>query len=251
MLTDLADAALSSGLRVVTVPGWETRTRPPSSGPFNPGGQLVHHTGSKDVNPHAISDDLAYADWLARIGRSDLPAPLCQLSLGHSCVVFVCAAGRGNHAGIDRDTGRDGNRLRLGIEFQNTGTEGWQGVGLDAFGDRITQWEAATRLSAALNVWYHWPLDNTRAHKEQSVTGKWDPGEMDMSAFRSTVGHWMTHPKENDVALTENEVRRIAEATAKATWEHKVPDLDGNLVPARVLLNRANDVVTPPKTGGA
>ena len=75
-LHDLPDVLRKAGLRVVVVPGWETRSRPESTGGFAPVGNLWHHTGSKDVNPLSIDDDYAYARWLAEVGRSDLPAPL-------------------------------------------------------------------------------------------------------------------------------------------------------------------------------
>lgn len=194
-LTDLADACRKSGLRVVEVSGWRTFGRPASTGGFNPRGVLCHHTGSKDTNPESIADDKAYAEWLAKLGRSDLPAPLCQVSLGHGCVVYVCAAGRGNHAGEAKASGPmpagDGNALYLGIEAQNSGTEGWRSEGKDAAGNTITQGEAYARLCAALCAHYGWPASHVRAHRETSVTGKWDPGRLDMDKHRERVADLM------------------------------------------------------------
>ena len=99
LLTNLADVARTSGLTVVEIPGWQLRGRPPSTGAFGPlKGVLCHHTG-------ADSDNRSYAEWLALTGRSDLPAPLCHLALDRAGTVYVCAAGRANHAGECRARG--------------------------------------------------------------------------------------------------------------------------------------------------
>lgn len=183
-LTDLADAARKSGLRVVELDGWRTRGRPASTGAFDPSGVLCHHTG-------ATADGRAYAQWLAAVGRSDLPAPLVQLSLDREGTVYVCAAGRANHAGKAKASGPilagDGNAMFVGIEAQNTGTEGWNHRGTDAAGNQVTQREAYERLCAALCAHYGWPADHVRAHRETSITGKWDPGLLDMGALRAAV----------------------------------------------------------------
>ena len=199
LLTDLADAARSSGLEVVEIDGWETRRRPPSTGGFKPRGILCHHTGGP-------ADGLAYAEWLAKVGRADLPAPLCQLALGRDGTVYVCAAGRANHAGTAKAVGPlpggDGNELYVGIEAMNTGSEGWTTVQRDAY----------VRLCAALCRWYDWPASHVRAHKETSVTGKWDPGQLDMPAFRQAVADQM----EDEMALTDADKQWIREAVAEA-----------------------------------
>ena len=181
MLTDLANILRRGGLRVVEVPGWKENARPAYTGGFDPDGNLFHHTGGKDTNPNSLTDDYKYAQWLADIGRSDLPAPLCQISVGRSGTLYVCAAGRGNHAGKAKKSGPmpagDGNYLYLGWECQNTGTEGWS----------KTQYRAMVEGAAVVNLAYGWPWDHTRAHKETSVTGKWDPGKLDMNKFRQDV----------------------------------------------------------------
>ena len=181
MLTDLADVLRGAGLKVVEVPGWRTNARPASTGGFDPRGNLWHHTGAKDTNPLSIEDDRAYAEWLAEVGRSDLPAPLCQLSVGRDGTIYVCAAGRGNHAGTAKASGPipagDGNELYLGWECQNSGSEGWTPA----------QYDAMVRGGAATSRAYGWTAEANRAHKETSVTGKWDPGLLDMDRFRVDV----------------------------------------------------------------
>lgn len=173
-LTDLAAAARKSGLKVVEIPGWQSRGRPASTGGFDPRGVLCHHTGGS-------SNDRGYVEWMARTGRSDLPAPLCQIALDRQGVVYICAAGRANHAGSARATGPmpsgDGNYLYIGIEALNTGSEGWTKA----------QYDAYVALCAALCEHYGWPASHVRAHRETSSTGKWDPGKLDMQKFRTDI----------------------------------------------------------------
>lgn len=182
MLRDLANACRKSGLTVVEIPGWGNRTRP---GSFSPRGVLCHHTGGS-------SDSRTYVDWMTYTGRPDLPAPLCQLALSRTGVVYVCAAGRANHGGTAKATGPmpsgDANTLYIGIEAMNTGSEGWS--------DR--QRDAYARLCAALCKHYGWPATHVRAHRETSVTGKWDPGLLDMDDFRADVAR-LINQQEGDI----------------------------------------------------
>lgn len=170
-LTDLADVLRAAGLRVVEIPGWKSRGRP---GLFAPQGNLWHHTGG-------AADGRAYAEWMATTGRPDLPPPLCQLAVGRDGTVYVCAAGRANHAGVAKASGPcpagDGNTLYLGWECMNTGTEGWTPA----------QYHAMRVGAAATSTHYGWGAGHNRAHRETSVTGKWDPGQLDMDKFRTDV----------------------------------------------------------------
>lgn len=184
-LTNLAKAARRSGLIVVEVPGWQTRGRPASSGPFNPTGVGMHHTGSTSDSTSILIN-----------GRSDLPGPLCQLGLTHDCKVQVIAAGRANHGGVTDGEGwtyqGDANSQILGIEAHNSGSEGWESKGKDASGKTITQKEAYWRLVAALCDFYGWPRHRVLGHGEWSVTGKWDPGArpgvmVDMDEWRKQI----------------------------------------------------------------
>jgi len=228
-LTDLADVLRNAGLRVVEIDGWKTRSRPITTGDFDPQGVLWHHTGASDRDPTSTMDDLEYAVWLATVGRSDLPPPLCGLSIGRDGTVYVCAAGRANHAGVAKASGPmpagDGNALYLGVECQNNGTEGWSTAQLDAM----------TTAGAAVSRAYAWPADHHRAHWETSVTGKWDPGDpdgiplgdkrvMDMDAFRAMV----TDKIEEDDMTPEQEDRLVARV-AELIRNQKVdnPAIDG------------------------
>ena len=73
------------------------------------------------------SKELEYAKWMFLVGRPDLPAPLCQIALGRSGIVYIGAAGRANHAGNARQSGSvaggDGNTLYVGIEWMLSGTQ--------------------------------------------------------------------------------------------------------------------------------
>lgn len=179
-LNDLADVLRAAGLRVVEVPGWRDRSRPESTGGFAPVGNLWHHTGAGPGG-----DAYAYAQWLAETGRPDLPAPLCQLSYGRDGTVYVCAAGRANHAGQAKASGPvpagDGNALYLGHECQNNGAEGWSGP----------QYEAMVKAAAATSKAYGWTAAANRGHRETSVTGKWDPGLLNLDDFRDDVAQIM------------------------------------------------------------
>jgi hypothetical protein len=234
-LTDLATVLRKAGLKVVEVPGWQTRSRPESTGGFAPRGNLWHHTGAKDTNPLSIDDDRAYANWLAEIGRSDLPAPLCQASIGRDGTIYVCAAGRGNHAGQARASGPmpagDGNALFIGWECQNTGTEGWSGP----------QYEAMVKAAAATSKAYGWTADANRAHKETSVTGKWDPGALDMDEFRADIAEQLAAPSNQLRQQICDAIK--ATVTAKGTSEKpRRPKVRAKLKQALKKLREARDI---------
>lgn len=205
LLLDLADAARKSGLKVVELQGWKTNY---SNGGFDPKGSLDHHTGSYDDIADA-ADDLSYAKWLAFTGRADLDPPLCNLALSAECVVYVCSSGNANHAGRARASGpmpaaSDGNAIYIGTEAMNSGSQGWGSKGVDAHGQPVTQGEALARLDAALANHYGWPASHVRGHKETSVTGKVDPGLMDMDAQRAKVAGYMKKPVVKTKAMSSN-----------------------------------------------
>lgn len=162
----------AAGLSVVDLADWQTRGRP--TGGFAPVGVLWHHTGGD-------ADGLAYAKWLALTGRSDLPAPLCQISIGRDGTVYVLAGGRANHAGVARASGTvasgDGNTLYVGVECQNNGSEGWS----------EPQYAAMVTTGVVLAKILGTSAQAQRAHRETSITGKWDPGLLDMDRFRADI----------------------------------------------------------------
>lgn len=138
-LSWLAEAMRDEGLKVVEHSGWSSRGRPSSTGSFAPYGVLWHHTGTKTStsNPHPTISTLIN-------GRSDLPGPLCQLSVCYIGEVHIIAAGRANHAGQNKGSGPipagDGNAQMIGIEIDFDGTQLMSGV----------QWDASVAATAAL-----------------------------------------------------------------------------------------------------
>lgn len=230
MLTDLADACRGSGLKLVEIPGWETRGRPASTGGFDPQGILCHHTGG-------AANDRAYAEWMALTGRSDLPAPLAQLALDRQGTVYVLAAGRANHAGAAKASGPlpagDGNSLYVGIEAMNTGSEDWTAV----------QYAAYVALCAALCDHYGWSADHVRAHRETSTTGKWDPGLLDMPTFRRHIEE-AAMPSADEIVnalMSRNLTAKdgeltVAKALRKASTAAEVLEAINDL-PAQIELN--------------
>lgn len=169
MLTDLADAARSSGLKVVELNGWRTRGH----------GQIVaartivaHHTAT----PAAVPGNYPSLGTV-RDGREGLAGPLANLGLGRDGTVYVIAAGLAWHAGKVRE--RDyGNAYSIGIEAEHPGTGKWS----------IRQYDAYVRLCAALVKHYGLSVVDVRGHREvcAPVGRKPDPN-FDMDVFRTGV----------------------------------------------------------------
>ena len=187
--SSLPDSLRAAGLTVVVIPGWEDRGRPASTGDFDPVGVLWHHTG-------AAANSRAYAEWLAVEGRTDLPAPLCHLSIDRQGTVYVIASGRANHAGRAKASGTvaagDGNALYVGVECMNTGTEGWS----------RPQYDGMVRTGVVLARLLGTSVETQRAHKETSLTGKWDPGALDMDAFRTDIAAAMVATRRKPTRLS-------------------------------------------------
>lgn len=216
MLTDLDKAVARSGLEVIHLKGWRTRK---SNGGEDYQGVLAHHTGSYDDLTDA-KNDLDYAWWMADIGRPDLGPPLCNLSLSAELRVYLTAAGNANHAGAARASGpmpaaADGSRIYIGIEAMNSGSQGWDSKATLPSGEVVTYFEGYARLCASLCYFYGWTASHVRAHKETSVTGKWDPGLLDMDAFRARIAAIIEQWKEEDDMPTPEEV-------AKAMLKQKI-----------------------------
>lgn len=173
------------GYKVTSVSGW--RTRKASTIAFAPAGVIVHHTGSAGTPDSTLIQ-----------GRSDLPGPLCHLSVHRDGTIAVIAAGYANHAGINNkasvervlaggatstiipgaDTaGYSANRRTIGIEA--AGATGWT----------ATQHRSMVAACAALTLAFGW--SRTRppvgAHKEITRRKPLDPYGVHMGAFRSEV----------------------------------------------------------------
>lgn len=242
-LLDLAVAARKSGLEVVELDGWRTN--------YSPGGEdyqgvLCHHTGAYDSLTDA-DNDLDYARWMAFTGRDDLDPPLCNLALSAECVVYVCASGNANHAGQAKASGpmpaaSDGSRIYVGIEAMNSGSQGWGSKGRDAAGNELTQGEAYARLCAALCAHYGWPASHVRAHRETSVTGKWDPGLLDMDKHRAAVARLINTPEDDMPSYTDwskEDRAALTEDVSRAVLRSKVKVLSAKGEPVEVTIKQA------------
>ena len=173
MLLDLPQAAAKSGLRVVLVPGWRTRTRPGGMAAGAPDGVVVHHTAT---SARAAGNYPTMG--IIKGGRDDgLKGPLAQLGLGRDGTVYVVAAGRANHAGRT-DTTAASNSHAIGIEAEHPGVGPWP----------EQQYKAYVALCAALADHYGLPTSRVRGHKEVAVPhGRKNDPNFDMAEFRRAV----------------------------------------------------------------
>ena len=172
-LLDLADVARKSGLRVVEVPGWQTRGTEMAAG--SPGTIVAHHTATSRL----AAGDLPTLGIL-KSGRSDLTGPLCNLALGRSGTVYVVAAGRANHAGRTFKL-RQSNSHSLGIEAEHDGVSPWP----------AEQYAAYVALCATLRDAYG--AAPVEGHKEIAAPlgRKTDPN-FGMGGFRADVARATT-----------------------------------------------------------
>lgn len=183
--TWLADVLREAGCHVVEHPGWKTRGRPRSVGPFLPLGLVWHHDAS------AVGPSPAMAAFIAQIGRPSegIPAPLSQLWVCMGCngrhpvgTWHVLAAGRANHAGLGDGWGRIhrdmGNTLSLGVETDNT-------IGEKTPDAMLTS--LARGSAAILRTLDADPMDSLCGHKEYAEGRKLDPDDVNMGLARAAV----------------------------------------------------------------
>ncbi|GAA4858577.1 peptidoglycan recognition protein family protein [Saccharopolyspora rosea] len=194
----LADVLRDAGLNVVETPGWRERTA--DSGPQpEPVGVLEHHTANT-----ASYQNPAPSLQMCIEGRTDLAGPLCHGLIGFDGTVHLIAAGRANHAGRAKASGPnpegDGNVLYVGFE--------WDYQGVDQ-GPSREQYSAALQATAAVLHHLGRPPDAARGHKETSVTGKIDPGHVDMDRFRADLG---TKRQEEDMTPEQDAMLRRLES---------------------------------------
>lgn len=193
----LADVLRAAGLTVQETPGWQQRAAD-SGDPPEPVGVLEHHTATEASyeNP-APSLDLVVE------GREDLAGPLCHGLIGFDGVVHLIAAGRANHAGRAKESGPvpagDGNVLYVGFEWDYQGVE--QGPSPEQYSAALTATRAVLEHLGA-------PPEAARGHKETSVTGKIDPGHVDLERFRAELAD----TRQEDAEMTPEQdaiLRRI------------------------------------------
>ena len=171
----LADVLRAAGLRVVETPGWKTRTA--SGTQPRPVGVLEHHTATPSSYQRPAPTVQLCID-----GRSDLKGRCATSSSATTVCCHVIAAGRANHAGQAKASGPNpagnGNSLYVGFE--------WDYRGVDQ-APSPEQYAAAVIATRAVLRYLDCPAVAARGHKETSVTGKIDPGHVDLNVFRAAV----------------------------------------------------------------
>lgn len=177
----LGDVLRDAGLTVVETSGWQERSAD-SGEPPRPVGVLEHHTAT-----WASEDDPAPSVQLCIDGRPDLDGPLCHGLIGFDGTVHLISAGRANHAGEAKMSGPnpsgDGNVLYVGFEWDYQGVEQ---------APSTEQYDAAVRATEAVLNHLDRPADAARGHLETSVTGKIDPGNVDLDGFRADIAKIVT-----------------------------------------------------------
>lgn len=158
-------------------------------------GVLAHHTGaSGNPGPGAIA-------------RHPSLGLASQLHLDRNGKYTLCGVGIAWHAGQGSWPGiakNNANAVTIGIEAENNGTEGWSPAQYDAY---------VRGVAAILRKLGH-GSDRVIGHKEwAAVQGKWDPGGIDMNAFRRDVQARLTPPPEPAPIVNE-----INEAAKRNPW---------------------------------
>jgi hypothetical protein len=174
------------GLKVVSMPGWESRGR----GPLGPSHVICHHTAaSRDV------------DGLLRDGRSDLAGPLCNFALHGDGTVVLVASGRANHAGVSK-------------------VPSSQSYGIEATGPPFPNYNQYVRLVAAIRSADGWGNDRVLAHKEACLPRgrKIDP-TFDMHAFRNHIAQLLSGGPAPAAKKTED--LSIVDAATKAYLDNQ------------------------------
>lgn len=167
MLTDLGDAARTSGLPVVEEPGWRGR----GHGAMVAVDSIIcHHTAGP-----ATGDAPSLP--AVRDGRADLAGPLSHLVLARSGTVHVVAAGLCWHAGLTFQPWQS-NAHAIGVEAEATGRDPWPAV----------QYDAYVRLCRALADHYDVPYARVLGHKEvASPAGRKPDPNFSMPDFRAAL----------------------------------------------------------------
>ena len=188
----LADVLREEGLTCDIYPGAFNRGKGDFAGIW---GVMAHHTGApagSNPGPKAIAEHPS-------LGLAS------QLHLDRNGKYTLCGVGIAWHAGVGSYPGlptNDANRLTIGIEAENSGTEGWQPAQYDAY---------VRGVAAILRKLGH---DSSRVigHKEWGgkAQGKWDPGGIDMDAFRRDVQKHIDKgkagkPSEGDLTMADVE----------------------------------------------
>lgn len=233
----------AEGVDVREYRSWTTHERDDETGKvFGPvNGVVIHHTAGSN------SLSLCYN------GTASLPGPLCHTHMSKTGIANMTSAGRANHGGTfaqnahnavlaespvhpypDAAEPVDANDRYYGIEPENlgNGTDKWP----------WKQWVALVKWATAICRHHGWNQDSVIGHKE-GTRRKIDPKgpvigpdgttfDFTMNRFRADVKAALARPagvwpnsvpeEEEDVALTEEEIAKIAHRV----WAFKNLDID-------------------------
>lgn len=205
---------------IVIMPGAKTHNRDDETGrTFGPvHGVTIHHTAG-------VSSGMASVIYN---GVAGLPGPLAQDFLAKDGKLYVVGHGRCNHAGSVTEAVRtaiiaesapgneryvssetvDGNDFLYGLEIEN------KGDGKDPYPAR--QYDVAVRWAAAHLRHHGWSANSAWGHKE--ITGRKIDPSFSMNTFRANVKARLDN-KEEDVALTTEDIDKVAAAVVAALTE--------------------------------
>jgi hypothetical protein len=175
------------GLKVETVPGWETR----GSSAFTPRGALCHWTAGPANSKTRPSLNICTN------GRPDLPGPLCNVYLDRNGVAVVVAAGRPNHAGAGNWRGLTGNSVLWGTEAEAASAADFTAA----------QRAAYPRVNAAYATLSGFGADMVAGHSEFALPAgrKVDVNGYTMAQMRAQVAALLANPTAAAQALIEED----------------------------------------------
>lgn len=176
-------------------------------------GTIVHHTGApvgSTPGPRAIAEHpslgLASQIYLGRDGK----ATICGVGIAHH-------AGAGSWPGLPTN---NANPVTIGIEAENSGTEGWSSA----------QYWAYVKICAAICRKLGVGSDRVIAHKEWAgpAQGKWDPGALDMNKFRADIAAQIVNGNKPQPVRNEIDyVRSFSDWLGKRLHDGEKPCKDG------------------------
>ena len=175
-LTWLPAVLRAAGLKVIEVPGWQTR----GHGDVGRTRMVICHHDAEACHDHHPDPALG----VLLNGRPDLAGPLCNLALGEDGKFYMVAAGKAWHAGAGFWHGvTDGNGHGIGIEAKNNGiNEPWPEIQVAAY----------AKGCAAIAKHCGFSPEMIAGHKEYALPRgrKTDP-DFDMNAFRARVSKFL------------------------------------------------------------
>ena len=209
----LPAALARRGLKVETVPGWETR----GSSNFNPVGALCHWTAGPRNAVGRPSLNVVVN------GRPGLAGPLCNVYLDRNGVAVVVAAGVANHGGVGAWGGYSGNSRFFGTEAECGGDGDWS----------KPQRAAYPHVNAAYCDLGGFGADMIAGHHEYALPAgrKIDIRDYTMPQMRREVAALLSiGPEEDDMQLDDV---IPTSATQKRVWGVDKVDVEDALLSAR------------------